>query len=77
MRTPPTSPSSALLLIVLALSLSACGTFSPPAPRPVQPPVLPAPPAALMEPPRSEPWSESVQRLLQRWQLLLTSSVPS
>ncbi len=77
MRTPRTSPSSVLLLIVLALSLSACGTFSPPAPRPVQPPVLPAPPAALMEPPRSEPWSESVQRLLQKWQLLLMPQTPA
>ena len=77
MRTTPTSPSSALLLIVLALSLSACGTFSPQAPRPVQPPVLPAPPAALMDPPRSEPWSESVQRLLQRWQLLLMPQTPA
>ncbi len=57
-----------LTLTVLALSLTACATPLPVSPTP--PKVPPAPPE-LMQPPDSSEWSESVRRLLQRWQQVL------
>lgn len=75
--TPRTSSAAALLLVLLAASSTGCGSLSPPQARPVDPPRVPAPPADLMEPPSSGSWSESVQRLFQKWQRMLTDAKPA
>lgn len=76
MRTDLTSTQRAVLLLVLALSLTGCATQWV-QPKPVQPVRLPPPPAELMQPPSSGSWSESVQQLFRRWQKLLTPGTPA
>lgn len=66
---PPVRLAFVLLLIVLAASLAGCAT------RPTSPSESPRnpepPPSRLAE--RSETWSDSVARDLQKWQQMLTS----
>lgn len=65
------------LLLMLALSLSGCAWRSAPqAPPAVEPPRLPAPPAALMESP-PQPWLPRVQGSLSQWRQTLTPAAPA
>lgn len=77
MRTDPTLPSARLLPLLFALILTACATPLPPAPAPVRPVQVPAPPAELMERPASGSWSESVQQFYRKWLRLLTPATPA
>lgn len=74
MRTPSVPVLPQAMLLVLALSLSACATHSLP---PVPPMLPPAPPAELMTPVEPGSWSESAQRLFKRWLPLLTPATRS
>ena len=66
-----------LTVLLLALSLPACASFSP-APLVVDScPKIPPPTAELMEPEPSGTYSESVQQLLRTWVERLTGSKPS
>lgn len=76
MRTDPTWPRRNAVLLLLALSVTACSTPLPPPPAAVQPARLPLPPAELMVPPDSGSWSESVQQRYRRWLRLLTPATP-
>ena len=71
---PPRAPkANSALLLVLALSLTACATSSPPPPQAVR---LPARPA-LTEPIPPEPYSASVRRSLSSWAEQLTPTPPT
>ena len=63
-----------LMLTVLALSLTACATPSPP--QAVECPTNPPPPA-LSEPLPSVTYSERVRLKLQSWHQSLTGSTPT
>ena len=71
-NTPPKKRASRLMLITLALSLTACATPSPPAPAAK----LPARPE-LTEPIPREPYSEHVRALLKSWADALTATPPT
>ena len=60
------------LLLVLALSLTACASSSPP-PQQTRMPARPP----LQEPQPSQPYSESVRALLSKWADLLTPTPPT
>lgn len=64
------------MLLVLALSLSACAHKSQPAPPcpPVQPPRHPLPAQDLMRPPPSQSYSSNAQSLFQTWRQKLIDS---
>lgn len=73
-NAPPRAPKQrSVLLLVLALSLTACASSSPPAPVLT---LLPARPP-LSEPPPLQPYSERVRTLLSSWADLLTPTQPT
>ncbi len=78
--SPPPSASRAaerspcaLLLMLLAMSLTACGTRQA---RPSEMPEIPPPPA-LTEPLPSEPYSISARRDMAHWRQKLTDTPPT
>lgn len=66
---PPVRQALLVMLLVLATLLAGCGTPQTP---PSELPRNPAPPPSRLEP-RSESWSTSVARDLERWRQMLTS----
>ena len=64
------------MLLLLAAISSGCASRSL-QPPPVQAPRMPPPPAELMQPVEPGLWSESVRKLFQRWQQLLTPQSPA
>ena len=76
MNKPNNKPLLPLLL--LTLSLTACGHFSPHPPQPPSPPPqTPPPPPELMTPPEPGLWSDNVRELLRQWLQQLTPSKPA
>lgn len=62
-----------ILITLLLLALSGCGSFKPSSPLPLSPVVVPQAPAEIMEPEDlSESYSEIVLKLLQNWAKRLT-----
>lgn len=74
MPTPNAPRWLAPMLLLLALSLTACSTVSKPQPGPT----LPQPPAELLEPlPSTQTYSARVRALLLEWRLRLTNGAKS
>jgi hypothetical protein len=70
MLSTPTNAARRLLLLLLAVSLTACATHSPSV---VPPAAIPKPPAELLER-QSEPYLQNAQELFKRWLRMLSSS---